>query len=147
MPPGWDGIETIGQLWKADPALEVVLCTAFSDYSLQESLRQVRRTDQLLVLKKPFDNIEVQRLAVALSEKWRLSREAQSYFDNLEALVQARTAELEQSLSLIQASENQYRLLFESNPTPISPMTTRRWPSSASTRLPSGITAIARKSS
>jgi two-component system, cell cycle sensor histidine kinase and response regulator CckA len=119
MPPGWDGIETIGQLWKADPALEVVLCTAFSDYTLQESLRQVRRTDQLLVLKKPFDNIEVQRLAVALSEKWRLSREAQSYFDNLEALVKARTAELEQSLSLIQTSENQYRLLFESNPTPI----------------------------
>jgi two-component system cell cycle sensor histidine kinase/response regulator CckA len=119
LPPGWDGIVTIGQLWKADPALEVVLCTAFADYSLLDSLRQVRRTDQLLVLKKPFDNIEVKQLAVALSEKWRLAREAQSYFDNLEALVRARTAELEHSLSLIQASENQYRLLFESNPTPI----------------------------
>jgi two-component system, cell cycle sensor histidine kinase and response regulator CckA len=119
MPPGWDGIETIDQLWKADPALEVVLCTAFSDYTLQESLRQVRRTDQLLVLKKPFDNIEVQQLAVALSEKWRLVCEAQTFFDNLEALVKARTAELEHSLSLVQVSENQYRLLFESNPTPI----------------------------
>jgi PAS domain S-box-containing protein len=119
LPPGWDGIETIGQLWKAYPALEVVLCTAVSDCSLQDSLRQVRQTDQLLVLKKPFDSIEVRQLAVALSEKWRLAREAQSYFDNLEALVKARTAELEHSLFLIQASEYQYRQLFESNPTPI----------------------------
>jgi PAS domain S-box-containing protein len=119
MPPGWDGIETIGHLWKAEPALEIVLCTAFSDYSLQDIARQLRRPDQLLVLKKPFDNIEVQQLAVALSKKWRLAREAKVYFDNLEALVKARTAELESSLSLIQASENQYRLLFNSNPSPI----------------------------
>src|SRR5580700_10808426 len=76
MPPGWDGIETIGYLWKADPALEIVLCTAFSDYSLQDIARQLRCSDQLLVLKKPFDNIEVQQLALALSEKWRLAREA-----------------------------------------------------------------------
>jgi two-component system, cell cycle sensor histidine kinase and response regulator CckA len=119
MPPGWDGIETIDRLWQADRALEIVLCTAFSGHSLQDSLRQVRRTDQLLVFKKPFDAMEVRQLAVALTEKWRLAREAQSYFDNLEALVKARTAELEKSLSLIQASENQYRLLFDSNPTPI----------------------------
>jgi len=57
LPPGWDGIETIGHLWKADPALEVVLCTSVSDYSLQDSLRQARRTDHLLVLKTPFDDI------------------------------------------------------------------------------------------
>jgi PAS domain S-box-containing protein len=119
MPPGWDGIETIGHLWKAEPALEIVICTAFSDYSLQDIARQLRRPDQLLVLKKPFDNIEVQQLAVALSKKWRLAREAKVYYDNLEALVKARTAELEHSLSLIQASENQYRLLFDSNPSPI----------------------------
>ena len=119
MPPGWDGIETIGHLWKADPSLEIVLCTAFSDYSLQDIARQLRGSDRLLVLKKPFDNIEVQQLAVALSEKWRLTREAEFYFDNLEALVKERTAELQHSLSLIQASENQYRLLFDSNPTPI----------------------------
>jgi PAS domain S-box-containing protein len=119
MPPGWDGIETIDHLWKADPDLEIVLCTGFSDYSLQDITRQLRRTDQLLVLKKPFANIEVQQLAVALSEKWRLAREAQSYFDNLEELVKARTAQLQHSLALIQASENQYRLLFDSNPSPI----------------------------
>lgn len=119
MPPGWDGIETIDRIWKADPALEVVICTAFSDYSAHDIARKLRRTDQLLLLKKPFDNIEVQQLALALAEKWRLTREAQSYFEQLEALVKNRTQELEQSISLIKASENQYRLLFESNPTPI----------------------------
>ncbi|HTA29068.1 MAG TPA: ATP-binding protein, partial [Candidatus Cybelea sp.] len=103
----------------ADPALEIVLCTAFSDYSLQDIAQQLPRMEQLLVLKKPFASIEVQQMATALSEKWRLAREAQSYFDNLEGLVKARTAELQRSLALIQASENQYRLLFESNPTPI----------------------------
>ena len=119
MPPGWDGIETIENMWKADPALQVVICTAFIDFSTHDIMSRLHRTDQLLLLKKPFDNIEVKLLAFALAEKWRLAREAQSHFDNLEALIKARTQELEQSISMIKASENQYRLLFESNPTPI----------------------------
>lgn len=119
MPGGWDGIETIDQLWKADPAMEMVICTAFSDYSPREMARKLRRPDQLLLLKKPCDQIEVLQFSVALTEKWRLSREMQTYIANLEALVIARTRELEQSISLIKASETQYRLLFESNPTPI----------------------------
>jgi PAS domain S-box-containing protein len=119
MPPGWDGIETIEQLWKVEPDLEVVICTAFIDFSADDIMRRLRRTDQVLLLKKPFDGIEVRLLAFALAEKWRLAREAQSHFDNLEALIKARTRELEQSISLIKSSENQYRLLFESNPTPI----------------------------
>jgi PAS domain S-box-containing protein len=119
MPPGWDGIETIEQLWKAEPDLEVVICTAFADFSADDIMRRLRRTDQVLLLKKPFDGIEVRLLAFSLAEKWRLAREAQSHFDNLEALIKARTRELEQSISLIKSSENQYRLLFESNPTPI----------------------------
>jgi two-component system, cell cycle sensor histidine kinase and response regulator CckA len=119
MPPGWDGIETIEQLWKVDPALQVVICTAFIDFSTDEIMRRLRRADQLLLLKKPFDDMEVRLLAFALAEKWRLAREAQSHFDNLETLIKARTRELEQSISQIEASRNQYRLLFESNPTPI----------------------------
>jgi PAS domain S-box-containing protein len=119
MPPGWDGIETIEQLWKVEPALEVVICTAFVDFSADDMARRLGLTDQMLLLKKPFDGIEVRLLAFALAEKWRLAREAQSYFDNLEALVKSRTRELEQSIAQIRSSENQYRLLFESNPTPI----------------------------
>jgi PAS domain S-box-containing protein len=119
MPPGWDGIQTIEEIWNVDPGVEVVICTAFIDYSADDIVRRLRRTDQLLLLKKPFDNIEVRLLAFALAEKWRLSRQADSFFDNLEALIKERTRELEESLSAIRASENQYRLLFDSNPTPI----------------------------
>ena len=29
MPPGWDGLETIENLWKADPELQIIICTAY----------------------------------------------------------------------------------------------------------------------
>src|SRR5947209_7387852 len=32
MPPGWDGIETTLELWKVAPDLQIVICTAYSDY-------------------------------------------------------------------------------------------------------------------
>ena len=38
MPPGWDGVETVERLWQADPRLQIVFCTAFSDYSWKEIL-------------------------------------------------------------------------------------------------------------
>ena len=119
MPPGWDGIETIEQLWKVDPELQVVICTAFIDFSTDDIVSRLRRADQLLLLKKPFDDMEVRLLAFALAEKWRLAREAKSHFENLESLIKARTRQLEESLSQTEASRNEYRLLFESNPTPI----------------------------
>jgi two-component system cell cycle response regulator len=74
MPPGWDGIETVTRIWEIDPEILVVLCSAYSDYSWEEMVRRLGRTDRFLVLKKPFDNIEVRQLAMALSEKWRLAR-------------------------------------------------------------------------
>ena len=33
MPPGWDGLETIRNIWKVDSPIEIVLATAYSDYS------------------------------------------------------------------------------------------------------------------
>lgn len=72
MPPGWDGIETAQKLWEADPELQIVLCTAYSDYSWQETVAALGRTDRLLILKKPFDRVEVCQLAAALTEKWNL---------------------------------------------------------------------------
>ncbi|MGD0813009.1 MAG: response regulator [Verrucomicrobiota bacterium] len=117
--PGWDGIETIEHIWKVDPSLQVVICTAFVEFSADDIVRRLHRADQVLLLKKPFDGIEVRLLGFALAEKWRLARESESHFDNLEALIKARTRELELSIAQIKSSESQYRLLFESNPTPI----------------------------
>jgi len=104
MPPGWDGIETIEGMWREDPALQVVICTAFSDYSPAAIARRLGKTDRLLILKKPFDNIEVSLLATSLAEKWSLNRQLESHIKNLEALVQDRTRDLERSLSLIKVT-------------------------------------------
>jgi CheY-like chemotaxis protein len=95
MPPGWDGVETIGQLWKCCPELQIVVCSAYSDYSWEEMIHQLGHSPNLVVLRKPFDNTEVLQLAHALTEKWRLSRKVQSQLDDLETLVRQRTAELE----------------------------------------------------
>ena len=94
MPPGWDGIETITHLWAEFPDLQIVICTAYSDYAWDEIAKAVGNTDHVLVLKKPFDNVEVLQMAHALSKKWQLTRIAQRQLAELDALVHQRTAEL-----------------------------------------------------
>ncbi len=75
MPPGWDGLETAEQMWKVSPGLQIVICTAFSDYSWKDVSQRIGQTDNLLVLKKPFDVIEVQQLATALTRKWAIAED------------------------------------------------------------------------
>src|SRR5207249_12192610 len=95
MPPGWDGIETISRIWKEFPDLQIVICTAYSDYSWDEIAKSVGgNTDKMLVLKKPFDNVEVLQMAHALSKKWQLTQMARQQMEELDALVNQRTAEL-----------------------------------------------------
>ncbi|MGA0612669.1 EAL domain-containing protein [Caldimonas sp. KR1-144] len=94
MPPGWDGVQTIERLWRVDPRLQVVICTAFADHAWSDVLRRLNGNDSLLILKKPFDAIEVSQLARALTAKWRLARQTEAHVDALEAAVQQRTLEL-----------------------------------------------------
>lgn len=72
MPPGWDGMETIQRIFEVDSDIQVVICTAFSEYTWEQIHARFGLTDRLLFLKKPFDIPEVCQLATALSEKWRL---------------------------------------------------------------------------
>lgn len=97
MPPGWDGIETTKRIWHICPELQIVICTAFADVAWEDVLPELAPHDRLLVLKKPFDAIEVTQLAGALTEKWRLEREAQFKLADLEAAVKLRTRDLEES--------------------------------------------------
>src|SRR5204863_7242813 len=62
MPPGWDGVETIKHIWEIDSSIPVVICTAFSDYSWEETVDKLGMSDNLLILKKPFDNVAVRQL-------------------------------------------------------------------------------------
>jgi two-component system, NtrC family, sensor kinase len=95
MPPGWDGIETVARLWREAPELQVVICTAYSDYSWEEMTTKLGVTNNLVLLKKPFDNTEVLQLAHALTRKWELNRQAQLKLDELAEMVARRTCELE----------------------------------------------------
>jgi signal transduction histidine kinase/AmiR/NasT family two-component response regulator/HPt (histidine-containing phosphotransfer) domain-containing protein len=95
MPPGWDGVESTRKIWELDSSLQVVLCTAYSDYSWGELFEKLGHRDGLLILKKPFDGVEVFQLAHALTEKWRLTRQAKRRQEDLEQIVNERTRELQ----------------------------------------------------
>ena len=97
MPPGWDGLKTIGEIWKVAPDLQVVICSAYSDNSFQEICEKLGKSDSLLILKKPFEAVEVYQIAIAMTEKWILSRKARLRQVDLEKLVHERTIELEQA--------------------------------------------------
>lgn len=93
MPPGWDGLETLSRIWEEDPALQAVICSAYSDYSWADITARLGQTHRLLILKKPADPIEVRQMACALTEKWNFERAlVRSEADNrllLEALPDA----------------------------------------------------------
>jgi PAS domain S-box-containing protein len=107
MPPGWDGIETIARIWEVDPELQIVVCTAYADYSWEEMRAKVGQPDSLLVLKKPFDNIEVQQVAHALTKKWLLNFQAR--------LQMAELAQANESLAM---SEERFSKAFHESPLP-----------------------------
>ncbi|MBB3243178.1 signal transduction histidine kinase [Pseudomonas sp. Tn43] len=102
MPEGWDGAQTIEHLWEKDPLLQVVVCTAYSDYSWDELLERLHAHDRLLILKKPFDNIEVQQMANTLLTKWEMTERASVQMSHLEHLVDQRTAQFKQASEALQ---------------------------------------------
>ncbi len=83
MPPGWDGVKTIERIWQEDQDVQTVVCTAFSDYSWEEMGERVGRSDRLLILKKPFDAIEIRQLASSLTRKWTMIKRERNLIDEL----------------------------------------------------------------
>ena len=133
MPPGWDGVETTSRIWKICPDTQIVLCTAYADYSWDEMMAKLNYSDRLVILKKPFDAVEVLQLASAMTEKYRLSLEARDKMAQLESKVEQRTQMLQQTNENLQTeirerqkaadalreSEDRYQLLFRENPLPL----------------------------
>ena len=114
MPPGWDGVETLSRIWEVDPNLQAVICTAYSDCSWDEMIERLGNPDRLLILKKPFENIEVLQAANALVSKWNWQRKAAIKMDGLESAVVERTkkvveqkAAIEQQLEELQETRLQ----------------------------------------
>ncbi|MEO8389849.1 response regulator [Polaromonas sp.] len=109
MPPGWDGVETVEQLWRIDPRVQIVICTAYSDHAWEDVLARLDARDRLLILKKPFDMIEVSQLARMLTAKWQLAEQAAAQVSSLADAVEERTRELH-------GSESQLRQITDSVP-------------------------------
>ena len=106
MPPGWDGVVTTRKIWEIDPDIQIVICTAYSDYSWKDMLDAIGAGDRMVVLKKPFEPIEAFQLAKMLTEKWWLQQLAKQKVDDLEKMVAGRTQELQASNDeLLQRSE------------------------------------------
>jgi PAS domain S-box-containing protein len=129
MPPGWDGVETIAHLREVDPHLQTVICTAYSDYSWSDMQRRLGHSDSMLILKKPFDNIEIIQLAHALTQKWFVTRQAEAKMADLDQMVALRTGELETANALVKKefaerakAEEAFRVIFQTSPIAIGLM-------------------------
>ncbi len=109
MPPGWDGVETTTRIWAVDPDIQIVICTAYSDCSWDEMLKTLGYSDRLVILKKPFDSIEVFQLANSLSRKWHLLQESKNKMALLEKMVAERTAQVVQE-------QERFKGIFENSP-------------------------------
>jgi two-component system sensor kinase FixL len=130
MPPGGEGFKMIEHIWKLDPNLQAVICTAHSDYSQEDVNWRPGSSENLLILKKPFEKAEVVQIASALTEKWSLARQASMKMEQLERKVtenadeliktnkqlQEEIAEHKQVEEALRQSEERLKKLFEYAP-------------------------------
>ncbi len=88
MPPGQDGVWAAGRIRELDPAVEIAVCTAYSDVDPCDIGGRVPPEDKLSYLQKPFHPHEVRQMAIALASKWRAERHMArlAYFDSLTGL-------------------------------------------------------------
>ena len=102
MKSGWNGIETIGHIWRECADLQIIICTGHTDFTWHDIIKRFGHTDRLLMLKKPFNVMDVRQMAYALAEKWNLFNQAKSHLERLQNLVAERTAKLQESNESLQ---------------------------------------------
>lgn len=112
MPPGMDGVETAVRIWQIDARVQIVMCTAYSDFSWEEMTERLGAGHSYLILKKPFDRVEARQLVQALTEKRALLLEREARLVELDRLVRERTDELAQANAVL-AQEMRQRLMTE----------------------------------
>jgi diguanylate cyclase len=112
MPPGPDGAWAATKIRELDPAVEIVVCTAYSDVDPCEIGGLAPPEDKLSYLQKPFHPHEIRQLAIALSSKWRAERRIVklAYFDTLTGLPN-REQSKKRLVSALQAAQDNQRAL------------------------------------
>ena len=98
MPPGLDGIQTVKRIWEKHPYIEVVLCTAYSDYNSNDLTSILGASHRLILLKKPFDPMAVRQMALAITTKWNFEAQTRLNVEVLENAVKERTKSLSETV-------------------------------------------------
>jgi diguanylate cyclase len=88
MPPGPDGVWAAARIRELDPAIEIVVCTAYSDVDPRDIGGMVPPEEKLSYLQKPFHPHEIRQMTVSLASKWRSEHRIVklAYFDALTGL-------------------------------------------------------------
>lgn len=108
--PGMDGAETARRMWQLDPAIKIVIVTAYGNYQSEEIVQMLQRED-LFLLRKPFHAEEIRQFARALTSQWDLERERDSLSRRLASAYEELS---EVNAGLEQKVEQQARLLIQS---------------------------------
>lgn len=116
MPPGPDGIWAAARIRGSDPAVDIVIVTAYSDTDPRQITAQVPPEEKLFYIQKPFHPNEIRQLALALGRKAEAeSRVRQlAYYDCLTGLPNRVLFldRLSQALKMAQRHQCRIALLF-----------------------------------
>jgi two-component system, cell cycle sensor histidine kinase PleC len=107
MPPGINGVETAKEIRSIDPGLNIVFVTGYSDTDPRDMARIVPPVERLFYVAKPFQPLELQQFASALSNKWRAEQDllvAHELLKQQYAQLQTANAELSQAKQKAEAA-------------------------------------------
>jgi diguanylate cyclase len=112
MPPGRDGVWAAARIRELDPAIEIVLCTAYSDIDPAQMGTLVPPEEKLSYLQKPFHPHEIRQMSISLASKWRAERRIVklAYFDALTGLPNREHARSRLSSALAAAQQHKRML-------------------------------------
>ncbi|HNY27238.1 MAG TPA: response regulator [Candidatus Sumerlaeota bacterium] len=102
MPPGITGVLAGERIRKADPNINIVLVTGYTDVNPRDIAELIPPPDKFLYFQKPFNRMEIQQLAAALSAKWKVERELLSVKAELEVRVIERDQALTETNRLLE---------------------------------------------
>jgi diguanylate cyclase len=112
MPPGPDGVWAAARIRELDPAIEIVLCTAYSDVDPAEVGGMVPPEEKLSYLQKPFHPHEIRQMSISLASKWRAEHRIVklAYFDPLTGLPNREQSRTRLASALVSAKAQQCML-------------------------------------
>jgi diguanylate cyclase len=112
MPPGPDGVWAASRIRELDPAIEIVICTAYSDVDPRDIGAMVPPEEKLSYLQKPFHPHEIRQMTISLASKWRSEHRIVklAYFDALTGLPNREQSRNRLSSALTAAKQHQRML-------------------------------------